>query len=186
MTTPLCHVLADVRYVWYGPSLLITTARGECSEQDFLTGFYFREARHLSALRLEVNGAAPWLCAEGVTSQHQLDFVYVYPELTQFGGGGTDVSDDTTLRDPHGVIQRGIDVRVRERVRFDGSTSGSSWRIERRWPPISRSPGRSPPISPICKRRLPARVSRRRRWSESLSSTAFASDMAIRSCRCRR
>ena len=120
MTTPLSHVLADVRFVWNGPSLLITTARGECSQQDFLTGFYFREARHLSVLRLEVNGVAPWLCADGITSQHQLDFVYVYPELTQFGGGGTDVSDDTTLRDSHGVIQRGIDIRARERVRFDG------------------------------------------------------------------
>ena len=120
MTTPLCHVLGDARYAWNGPSLLITTARGECSEQDFLTGFYFHEARHLSVLRLEVNGAAPWLCADAVGSQHELDFVYVYPELMHFGGGGTDVSDDTTSRDSHGVIQRGIDVRVRERVRLDG------------------------------------------------------------------
>ena len=120
MTTPLSHVLADARYAWNGPSLLITTARGECSEHDFLTGFYFREARHLSVLRLEVNGAAPWLCADSITAQHQLDFVHVYPELTQFGGGGTDVSYDTSWHDAHGVIQRGIDIRVRERVRFDG------------------------------------------------------------------
>lgn len=120
MTTPLAHVLADTRYAWNGPSLLITTARGECAPHEFLTGFYFREARHLSALRLEVNGVTPWLCADSIASQQQLDFVYVYPELTQFGGGGTDVSDDTTSQDAHGVIQRGIDVRLRERVRFDG------------------------------------------------------------------
>src|SRR5690348_8941621 len=64
MTTPLVHVLADTRYAWKGPSLLITTARGECAPHEFLTGFYFREARHLSALRLEVNGSTPWLCAD--------------------------------------------------------------------------------------------------------------------------
>jgi glycogen debranching enzyme len=120
MTTPLSHVLADARYAWYGPSLLITTARGECTENHFLTGLYFREARHLSVLRLELNGAAPWLCADSTTSHHQLDFVYVYPELTEFGGGGTDVSSDTSPQDAHGVTARGIDVRVGERVRFDG------------------------------------------------------------------
>lgn len=120
MTSPLSHVLADTRYAWNGPSLLLTTVRGECSEKDFLTGFYFHEARHLSALRLEVNGARPWLCAASITSPHELDFVYVYPELTQFGGGGTDVSYDTSSQDAHGVIYRGIDILLRERVRLDG------------------------------------------------------------------
>ncbi len=120
MTSPIAHVLADVRYAWYGPSMLITTTRGECDERRGITGYYFREARHLSRLRLALNGTTPWLCADGVTSQRQLDFVYVYPELTHFGGGGTDVADDSTWTDPHGVIQRAIDVRVRERVRFDG------------------------------------------------------------------
>src|ERR1051326_2539659 len=120
MTTPLAHVLHDVRYAWYGPSMLITTGRGECAESHRLTGYYFREARHLSLLRLELNDTAPWLCADGVTSQRQLDFVYVYPELTHFGGGGTDVADDSTWTDAYGVIQRSVDVRVRERVRFGG------------------------------------------------------------------
>lgn len=100
--------------------MLITTPRGECEPQHRLTGFYFREARHLSLLRLEVNDVAPWLCADGVTSPRQLDFVYVYPELTRFGGGGTDVADDTTWRDAHGVEQRAVDIRLRERLRFDG------------------------------------------------------------------
>lgn len=120
MTTPLSHVLADARYAWYGPSLLITTTRGECAEDHPLSGYYFREARHLSVLRLELNGGTPWLCSDGTTSQQQLDFVYVYPELTRFGGGGTDVSQDATMLDEHGVTQRGIDVRIRERLRFDG------------------------------------------------------------------
>ncbi|MGH7649578.1 MAG: glycogen debranching N-terminal domain-containing protein [Gemmatimonadaceae bacterium] len=120
MTTPLSHVLADARYAWYGPSLLIATARGECNDSHPLSGYYFREARHLSVLRLEVNGGAPWLCSDGITSQHQLDFVYVYPEMTQFGGGGTDVGQDASTRDEHGVTQRSVDIRIRERLRFDG------------------------------------------------------------------
>lgn len=108
------------RYAWSGPSLLVTDDRGECGGADGLTGYYFREARHLRRLALQVNDAAPWLCAEGDASPRTLAFVYVHPELTQFGGGGTDVSDDTTWRDDHGLAQRSIDVRLRYDVAPDG------------------------------------------------------------------
>ena len=118
--SPLAHVLSDFRYAWYGPSLLITSLRGDCDDRTRLTGYYFREARHLSALRLEINGESPWLCADGVTSHRQLDFVFVYPEMTRFGGGGTDVSDDTTWTDAHGVPQRAVDLRLTQRLRYDG------------------------------------------------------------------
>src|SRR5206468_9805604 len=114
------RVFADVHYAWYGPSLLITTVSGWCDESHHLTGYYFREARHLSTLRLELNGTKPWLCADAVSSQRQLDCVFVYPELTRFGGGGTDVSDDTTWVDADQVVQRAIDVRLSERLRFNG------------------------------------------------------------------
>src|SRR3712207_1999228 len=92
----VAHVRPGERYAWRGPSLLVTNERGECEDRSPLTGYYFREARHLSRLRLEVNGTAPWLCADGARGQDEIDFAYVYPELTRFGGGGTDVSDDTT------------------------------------------------------------------------------------------
>ena len=108
------------RHAWRGPSLLVTDERGECSGRDPLEGYYFREARHLRSLRLEVNGVTPWLCAEGSSGPDSLDFVYVYPELTSFGGGGTDVSDDTTWNDEHGVSQRAIDLRLSYGVRLDG------------------------------------------------------------------
>lgn len=114
------RVLGDVHYAWHGPSMLITTLSGSCAESHRLTGYYFREARHLSTLRLEVNGTEPWLCADAVTSQRQIDFVFSYPELTRFGGGGTDVADDATWFDAHHVAQRAIDVRLSERVRFNG------------------------------------------------------------------
>jgi glycogen debranching enzyme len=117
-------VVVDVRgcqrYAWRGPSLLVTNDRGECGGDDPLAGYYFREARHLSVLHFEVNGVRPWLCAAGSAGHDELDFVFVYPELIRFGGGGSDVSDDTTWTDEHGVSQRAIDLRLRLRVRVDG------------------------------------------------------------------
>jgi glycogen debranching enzyme len=100
--------------------MLITTLSGWCDESHGLAGYYYREARHLSVLRLELNGTTPWLCAEGVTNQRQLDFVFVYPELTRFGGGGTDIGDDSTWVDAHHVVHRAIDVRLTQRLRFNG------------------------------------------------------------------
>src|SRR5688572_1491703 len=120
MTRSVAHVRPCQRYAWLGASLLITDERGECGARDQLSGYYFREARHLHTLNVEINGVSPWLCADGSSGHDQLDFVYVYPELASFGGGGTDVSDDTTWTDPHGVTQRAIDVRLRYRVRLDG------------------------------------------------------------------
>jgi glycogen debranching enzyme len=117
---PTSHLRPRQRFAWRGLALLITDERGECGGEDELGGLYCREARHLSALALEINGTRPWLCAGGQGAQHGLDFVYVYPELTRFGGGGSDVADDTTWTDPHGVTQRAIDLRLRYRVRLDG------------------------------------------------------------------
>src|SRR5688500_13556009 len=108
-------------YAWRGSSLLITDARGECGTGDPLSGLYFREARHLSVLRFELNGAAPWLCATGSAGQDSLDVVLIHPELTTFGGGGTDVSDDTTSTDGFGIPHRSLDLRLSIRARCDGA-----------------------------------------------------------------
>jgi glycogen debranching enzyme len=104
------------RCAWYGRSLLVTNERLECDESDVLTGYYFREARHLRTLRLRLNGASPWLCAEGALRHDVLSAVYVYPELTQFEGGGTDVAVDRVQTDDAGITQRSIDVRTQLRV----------------------------------------------------------------------
>jgi len=120
VTPAVAHVRACQRYAWLGSSLLVTDERGECGERDQLSGYYYREARHLRTLRLEINATAPWLCADGSAGHDQLDFVYVYPELMRFGGGGTDVSDDTTWTDARGVSQRAIDLRLRLQMRLDG------------------------------------------------------------------
>jgi glycogen debranching enzyme len=120
VTPVVAHLRPCQRFAWLGSSLLVTDERGECGERDQISGFYFREARHLRTLRLEINGASPWLCADGSAGHDRLDFVYIYPELTRFGGGGSDVADDSTWTDPHGVTQRAIDVRLQHRVRLDG------------------------------------------------------------------
>jgi len=104
------------RWAWYGRSLLVTNDRLECDEADQLTGYYFREARHLRTLRLRLNSASPWLCSEGEVGHDILAAVYNYPELTHFEGGGTDAADDWAWNDNAGVRQRSIDVRVRLRA----------------------------------------------------------------------
>jgi glycogen debranching enzyme len=104
------------RCAWYGRSLLVTNDRLECDESDVLTGYYFREARYLRTLCLRLNGASPWLCAEGELRHDVLSAVYVYPELTQFEGGGTDAAVDRSSIDDAGITQRSIDIRAQLRV----------------------------------------------------------------------
>ena len=53
MTSPHPAVFA-----WRGPSLLVTSPRGECGPAQPLSGFFHRETRFLSVLRFEVDGDA--------------------------------------------------------------------------------------------------------------------------------
>ena len=86
---PVALVRPGLLYAWKGPSLLITDSRGECGPATRLSGYYFREARFLSTLRLEINGDAPWLCEAAAIDPETLALNYVHPELTEPGGGGT-------------------------------------------------------------------------------------------------
>jgi glycogen debranching enzyme len=104
------------RYAWHGRSLLVTNERLECDETDELTGYYYGETRHLRTLRLRLNTETPWLCAEGQYGHAELAAVYIYPELTEFEGGGSDVADDWAWQDQSGVTQRSIDLRTRLQV----------------------------------------------------------------------
>src|SRR4051812_43211534 len=109
-------IRSNERYAWHGPSLLITNERGDCDETNGLSGFYFREARFLRVLRLEINGECPWVCESAASEPESLHFAYVYPELTEFGGGGTGVSQDDVSRDAHGIPHRAIDLTLAYRV----------------------------------------------------------------------
>ena len=106
-------IRAGERYAWHGQSLLVTTERGDCGDELSLSGWYFREARHLRTLRLEIDGERPWLCASDDGEPMRLDFCYIHPELTHFGGGGTGQSGDETTTDRSGIPHRALDLLVR-------------------------------------------------------------------------
>ena len=120
LPTVRAHVGADRRYAWLGPALLVTTLRGECGGADTLSGFYFREARHLGRLALECDGEPLWLCADGQAANDELSFVYSWPEVTGFGGGGSDASDDHVQRNASGIPQRALELRLHHRVALTG------------------------------------------------------------------
>ena len=51
----LSLIRPEILYAWNGPSLLIVNARGECGSDEALSGYYFREARFLRTLILDIN-----------------------------------------------------------------------------------------------------------------------------------
>ncbi|MCA1650469.1 MAG: hypothetical protein LC753_09360, partial [Acidobacteria bacterium] len=109
-------------YAWKGPSLLVVNARGECGGDDQLSGYYFREARFLRTLRLEVNGRSPWPCEAALLEPHVLAFTYIYPELTEFGGGGSGQSGDEVSTDAQGIPHRALSLRAIYTLRIGGLT----------------------------------------------------------------
>lgn len=103
-------------YAWKGPSLLLVNTRGECAEDQQLSGYYFREARFLRTLRLDVNGRSPWPCEATVLEPHVLAFTSIYPELAEFGGGGSGQSGDEVSTDADGIPHRALSLRTVETV----------------------------------------------------------------------
>jgi len=98
-------------HAWAGGSLLVTDARGSCGSLP-LSGYYFRETRHLSRLDLLINGERPWLCESVRVSPRELRFLYVYPEVAAYGGGGSGQSGDDVPRDAAGIPQRALIVQT--------------------------------------------------------------------------
>jgi glycogen debranching enzyme len=109
-------VRPDLLYAWKGPSLLIVNTRGECGPDQPLSGFYFREARVLRDLRLEINGEPPWLCEAASVDPETIELNYVHPEITQPGGGGTGQAGEEEGTDAHGLPERSLDLRLSFRV----------------------------------------------------------------------
>jgi glycogen debranching enzyme len=100
--------------------LLLTNTRGECGDDDQLAGYYFREARFLRTLRLEINGHSPWPCEGTLLEPHALAFTYIYPELTEFGGGGSGQSGDAVSVDADGIPHRALSLRLLHTVDLGG------------------------------------------------------------------
>jgi glycogen debranching enzyme len=111
-TSTRATIRAAERYAWHGQSLLITNRRGDCDASVPLAGYYFRETRYLSTLRLLVNGGEPWICEDFTAEASELGFAYAFPEIATYGGGGTGQSQDETPVDANGLPQRSIDIRI--------------------------------------------------------------------------
>jgi glycogen debranching enzyme len=105
---------------WSGSSLLLVTLQGRCGQEEPLTGYYFREARFLRTLRIELDGEAPWLCEAASISPSMLSFVYAYPEIAEFGGGGSGSSGDEIPVNGRGIPQRALAIDLTCEVRCDG------------------------------------------------------------------
>jgi glycogen debranching enzyme len=116
----LSLIRPDILYAWKGCSLLIVTARGDCTSEHRLSGYYYREARFLRTCRLQIDGRLPWLCEAAALSPETLQFTYVHPEVARYGGGGTGQSGDDEPRDERGLPQRGLIIQVVYHVVLDG------------------------------------------------------------------
>lgn len=117
---PQVFIRPELLCAWKGQSLLVVNARGECGDDQTLSGFYFREARHLRTLRLDVNREPPWLCEAAAEEPATLRFNYAHPELTSFGGGGSGQSGDQVTTDARGIPHRALDLRLETRVGVAG------------------------------------------------------------------
>src|SRR5437762_5431766 len=114
---PHAIIRPDTLCAWSGPSLLVVNTRGECGEDHRLTGYYFREARHLRTLQLRINGHRLWPCEAASLAPDTLSFTYVHPEVSQPSGGGSAQGGDAEPKDADGLPERAIDVRVTYRAR---------------------------------------------------------------------
>ena len=74
-------------------------------------------------MRLEIDGQRPWLCEAAAVAPDLLQFVYSYPEVAVYGGGGSGQSGDEEPRNRTGIPQRGIDLTLTYRVHIDRLTA---------------------------------------------------------------
>jgi glycogen debranching enzyme len=113
-------VRPDTLAAWRGSSLLIVTTSGACRHEAGLSGYYFREARFLRTLAVTVDGEPPWPCEAASVSPSVLSFTYVYPEIAEFGGGGSGSAGDETPINARGLPQRALAIGVTYTAACDG------------------------------------------------------------------
>jgi hypothetical protein len=61
---------------------------------------------------LEINGRRPRLCEAASLDPTTLALTFVYPEITQPGGGGTGQAGDEEGVDAAGIPERSLDIRL--------------------------------------------------------------------------
>jgi len=116
----IASVRPDIFYAWKGPSLLIANTRGDCGDDQPLSGLYFREARVLRTLSLDIDGDRPWACEATVVAPDRLSFAYVYPEVAEYGGQGSGQPGDEAPTNARGVPQRALAIRLDYTVTLRG------------------------------------------------------------------
>lgn len=103
-----------IRQAWRGPSLLVLDDRGRAgSGPGPLTGFFHRETRYLSALRLTVQGEEPVPCSVAEVEPDRMELSLLYPPVETQGGGGGGSGGDRRHR---GILSRGLDLDLRFRT----------------------------------------------------------------------
>src|SRR3954469_25360665 len=105
----------DLLCAWSGSSLLIVDPRGGCNHP--LAGYYYKEARALCDFELRINNESLWSCEAASPEPRRLEFSYVYPEITRYGGGGSGQSGADQPRASRGLPQPGPLVDVEYHVR---------------------------------------------------------------------
>ncbi|HEY9426679.1 MAG TPA: glycogen debranching N-terminal domain-containing protein [Gemmatimonadaceae bacterium] len=110
------RIRPEIVYAWHGQSFLLTNNRGECASDQPLSGFYFRETRYLRTLCLTINDEHPWLCDVATPSPDVLDLTFIYPEVFEYGGGGSGSSLGELPTNARGIPSRSVDIGLRYRV----------------------------------------------------------------------
>ena len=124
---PRASIRPNVRYVWRGPSMLVVDHQGACGT-DPTTGFFFRETRFLSRLRLLVQGEEPFTCSVAEAEPHELELSYVYPPVSGAAGGGSGSGGSGSRR---GVLYRDLELDLRYVVSPNGFDA--LLRVTNRW-----------------------------------------------------
>jgi glycogen debranching enzyme len=130
---------AVTRCGWCGPTLLVVDTDGWVGRHT-LSGWYFRETRYLSLLRLELFGERPHLAALGDVAPRSIEATFQYPPVARWGGGGSGSGRGGRT---HGLWWRSLDldleyalrpaslaVRLRLGCRFDDEVRVPlAWRV---------------------------------------------------------
>lgn len=106
------HDRPDMLYAWRGPSLLIVDMEGRSGTSEF-QGYFFREARFLRDLRLEVRGETPFASAIARVAPNEIAVTYVHPKVPLKGVG----SGTGGMKETDGLLQRDLDLYLRYRIR---------------------------------------------------------------------
>ena len=107
-TLGTASIRGDVRYAWRGPSILIVGLDGWAGPNP-LSGYYFRQTRYLSGLRLRIGGCDPYPGSIAEVAPHRLEATYLHPEVERGDGGG---SGSGGLGEKDGLLFRDLDVRL--------------------------------------------------------------------------